>query len=176
VSAVTVLGVMVEYLLNTPRSLKMFKDKDFKNFPAMLAERDTCISALMNLKSFDLGGEEVVAKGFSMQFSALVDLIWVCSRHCVAYAYSWNVVDEGRELFEVFAFACILRPTNYSPCFCIEIIVYVSNHLSIGFQQLPGYTSQSILLLQLTLRTATGGLNCRIQSSPDVWTEPRAAT
>ncbi len=94
-SAFTVLGVMVEYLLNTPRSLKMFKDKDFKNFPAMLAERDTCISALMNLKSFDLGGEEVVAKGFSMQFSALVDLIWVCSRHYVAHAYSWNVYDEN---------------------------------------------------------------------------------
>ena len=133
-SAFTVLVSMVEYLLNTPRSARMFKEKDFKRYPAMLAERDSCISALMNLKSFDLGCKEVVANRFFQKFSALVDLIWVCSRHCVAYAYSWNVVDEGRELFEVFAFACILRPTNYSPCFCIEIIVYVSNHYSIGFQ------------------------------------------
>ena len=86
---------MVEYLLNTPRSARMFKEKDFKKYPAMLAERDSCISALMNLKSFDLGGKEVVANRFFLQFSALVDLIWVCSRHCVAYAYSWNVYDEN---------------------------------------------------------------------------------
>jgi hypothetical protein len=95
VSAFTVLTSMVEYLLNTPRSPKMFKEKDFKKYPAMLAERDSCISALMNLKSVDLGGDELVAKEFFQNFSALVDIIWVCSRHYVAHAYSWNVYDEN---------------------------------------------------------------------------------
>jgi hypothetical protein len=56
----------------------MIKEKDFKKYPAMLAERDTCNSALMNLKSVELGGDELVAKEFFQQFTAWVDENWVC--------------------------------------------------------------------------------------------------
>ena len=94
-SAFTVLTSVVVYLLHTPRSPNMIKEKDFRKYPAMLAERDSCNSALMNLKSVDLGGDNLVAKEFFQDFTAWVDGIWVCSRHYVAHAYSWNVYDEN---------------------------------------------------------------------------------